>query len=72
MDKKHVWKYRCNKCRRIVLRDRRRCWLKSFCETTGKNARLYRVSESHSALPPERAVASILETAKQRPGLLIP
>jgi hypothetical protein len=35
--------YRCNVCRVVVLRDSTKHWLKSLCERTGRNARLYQV-----------------------------
>lgn len=38
--------FRCNKCGRIVGREYGwKLWIKSFCYITGKDARLYRVSE---------------------------
>jgi hypothetical protein len=38
--------FRCNKCNDIVVRDLgRKHWTPSFCEKTGLNARLYRISE---------------------------
>ena len=36
-------KYRCKHCRKIMDRDSDKQWIKSYCETTGKNARLQRV-----------------------------
>ena len=36
--------YRCNACRVVVLRDSTKRWLKSLCQRTGRDARLYRVS----------------------------
>lgn len=38
-------KYKCNACGKIVLRDLGwKQWTKSYCESTGKHARLYRIS----------------------------
>lgn len=37
-------KYKCNKCGKIILRNSTKYWIKSFCEETGKDARLYRIS----------------------------
>lgn len=36
--------YRCNRCKNIYERDSDAYWIKSYCEKTGKNARLYRIS----------------------------
>jgi len=39
-------KYKCNKCNRVYLRSLGwKQWTPSFCEKTGKDARLYRISE---------------------------
>lgn len=38
--------FRCNACGVVVKRDLGwKQWTKSFCEKTGRNARLYRISE---------------------------
>lgn len=36
-------KYRCNHCGKVVERDSSKRWIKSYCETTGKDARLRRI-----------------------------
>lgn len=39
-------KYRCNKCRGVVFRNLGlKVWTPSFCEFTGEDARLYRLTE---------------------------
>lgn len=43
-------RYRCNKCGCIAERSSRKRWLASFCERTGKNARLYRVKNKNKPL----------------------
>jgi len=38
-------RWECNKCRKIVVRKLGwKVWTPSFCEQTGENARLYRIS----------------------------
>lgn len=36
--------YRCNECFGLQTRDSEKKWIKSYCENTGKNARLYPVT----------------------------
>lgn len=35
--------FRCGHCGKTVVRNSGKKWIKSFCETTGKNARLMRL-----------------------------
>lgn len=35
--------YRCNHCKRIIMRESVKRWMKSFCDRTGKVTRLWRV-----------------------------
>lgn len=35
--------YKCNCCGGLYERDSQKRWIKTFCEKTGKNARLYLV-----------------------------
>lgn len=35
--------YRCAHCGKVVKRDNRKAWIKSWCEATQKNVRLVRV-----------------------------
>jgi ribosomal protein L37AE/L43A len=38
-------KYKCNVCGKIVLRELgMKLWTPSYCEDTGKDSRLYRIS----------------------------
>ena len=41
---RHPVSYRCNKCKRVEKRNVLRLWMNSWCEETGKMARLYRIS----------------------------
>jgi len=36
-------RYRCNHCGNIVLRDSTKRWIKSYCDTTGRTVRLWRM-----------------------------
>jgi hypothetical protein len=36
--------YRCNHCMKVMHRECRKRWMKSFCETTGATVRLWRVN----------------------------
>ena len=38
-------KYRCNKCGTTVLRESEKQWIPSYCDTTAKRARIYRVEK---------------------------
>jgi len=38
-------KFKCNQCGKVVVRKLGwKVWTVSFCESTGRNARLYRIS----------------------------
>jgi hypothetical protein len=39
----HGHPYRCHHCGKTVLRESTKRWLTSYCETTGKTTRLWRV-----------------------------
>jgi len=36
--------YLCKLCGKYLERDSEKKWIKSFCETTGKNTRIYRAT----------------------------
>ena len=36
--------YRCNHCGKTTQRDSDKRWIKSYCETTGKTTRLWKVT----------------------------
>lgn len=36
--------YRCNCCGGIYERESEKNWIKSYCEKTGRDARLYRIT----------------------------
>jgi phage FluMu protein Com len=35
--------YRCKHCGKVVKRDSDKQWIKSYCDTTGRNVRLQRI-----------------------------
>lgn len=45
MEAKRI-KYKCKHCGKVVLRDSQKKWINSYCEETGKMARLWRLKES--------------------------
>jgi len=38
-------KYRCKWCKKVVLRDSTKAWIRSWCDETGQWTRLMRVKE---------------------------
>jgi DNA-directed RNA polymerase subunit RPC12/RpoP len=36
--------YKCKHCGKKLVRDSKKKWIKSYCETTGKNVRIQRVN----------------------------
>jgi ribosomal protein L37AE/L43A len=40
-----VAEYRCSKCRRLYKRESSKQWITSYCERTGKQARLMRLKD---------------------------
>jgi hypothetical protein len=54
--------WRCNKCQKVETRELGwKTWTKSFCEKTGKNARLYRISA-----PSERSKAKKIQALRTK------
>jgi hypothetical protein len=43
--------YRCNKCGCLQGRASEKLWLNSYCDSTGKNARLYRITITPNPAP---------------------
>jgi predicted RNA-binding Zn-ribbon protein involved in translation (DUF1610 family) len=43
--RKRKYKYRCPHCGKIVIRESTKQWVESYCEATGRNVRLQRVSK---------------------------
>lgn len=43
---KQKFLYHCSHCGKTVERDSNKAWIKSFCETTGKDVRLMRVKKN--------------------------
>ncbi len=37
--------YKCKLCGKVIWRDSNKRWIKSVCEQTGKETRIYRISE---------------------------
>jgi len=44
-------KYRCNACGKTVMRESSKRWMKSLCEATGKDVRIWR-QNANVDLPP--------------------
>lgn len=49
-------RYRCKHCGKTTLRDSDKQWIASYCETSGRTTRLWRLTAPHQPQSPEQHV----------------